>query len=82
MKTTGIVRRVDELGRVVIPIEIRRVLNIHEKDALEIRMENDQVILQKYEPVGACAFCSSSENLIVYREKNICAACLKEIKGQ
>lgn len=55
MKSTGIVRKVDELGRVVIPIELRRTLDIEEKDALEIFVENDQIILKKYSPNMACA---------------------------
>lgn len=55
MKSTGIVRKVDELGRVVIPMELRRVLDIEEKDPLEIFLEDDKIILQKYQPKMACA---------------------------
>ena len=58
MKSTGIIRKVDDLGRIVLPIELRRVLDIAERDELEIFMENDRIILQKYEP--ACIFCGSS----------------------
>ncbi|MFA1712076.1 AbrB/MazE/SpoVT family DNA-binding domain-containing protein [Peribacillus simplex] len=54
MKSTGIVRKVDELGRVVIPIELRRTLGINEKDALEIYVEQDRIILQKYKPNMTC----------------------------
>lgn len=54
MKSTGIVRKVDELGRVVIPIELRRMLDIHEKDPMEIYVNNDQIILKKYHPTMAC----------------------------
>ena len=55
MKSTGIVRKVDELGRIVLPIEMRRTLDIAEKDALEIYVEGDSIILRKYQP--ACIFC-------------------------
>jgi len=54
MKSTGIIRKVDELGRIVLPIELRRMLDIAERDELEIYMENDRIILQKYEPT--CVF--------------------------
>ena len=67
MKSTGIVRKVDELGRVVLPIEIRRTHDIAERDEIEIFMENDRIILQKYQP--SCIFCTSSESLVVYQRK-------------
>jgi AbrB family transcriptional regulator, transcriptional pleiotropic regulator of transition state genes len=54
MKSTGIVRKVDELGRVVIPIELRRTLGIAEKDALEIYVDDDRIILKKYKPNMTC----------------------------
>jgi transcriptional pleiotropic regulator of transition state genes len=73
MKSTGIVRRVDELGRVVLPIELRRTLDIEEKDGLEIFVENDRIILRKYQP--ACVFCGSAENITNYKGKNICFDC-------
>lgn len=74
MKTTGIIRKVDELGRVVLPIELRRTMDIAVKDELEIYMDNDRIILQKFEP--ACIFCASSRNLVNYRGKNICQDCI------
>jgi len=77
MKSTGIVRKVDELGRVVIPIELRRTLNIGEKDALEIFVEGDTIILQKYEP--ACIFCGEAKNVKMINGKRICPECIKEI---
>lgn len=77
MKSTGIVRKVDELGRVVIPIELRRTLGINEKDGLEIFVENDRVILRKYEP--ACVFCGGADNVTHFRGKNICEECLKSM---
>lgn len=78
MKSTGIVRRVDELGRVVLPIELRRTLDIEEKDALEIYTEGDRVIMKKYEP--ACVFCSGIRGVVSFKGKTVCAACMKELK--
>ena len=78
MKSTGVVRRVDELGRIVIPIELRRTLDIAEKDALEIYVDGEQIILKKYEP--ACIFCGDARDVLNYRGKNICTKCLEQIK--
>lgn len=78
MKSTGIVRRVDELGRIVIPIELRRTLNIEEKDALEIYVDGEQIILKKYEP--SCIFCGNARDVVNYKGKNICKSCLGDIK--
>ena len=80
MKSTGIVRKVDELGRVVIPIELRRTLDIAEKDALEIYVDADKIILKKYE--SACVFCGSADNVINYKNKNVCQACLAEMASK
>ena len=79
MKSTGVVRRVDELGRIVIPIELRRTLDIAEKDALEIYVDGEQIILKKYEP--ACIFCGDARAVINYKRKNICKKCLEEIRN-
>lgn len=78
MKSTGIVRKVDELGRIVLPIELRRNLDIGEKDSLEIYMDGASIVLKKYEP--SCVFCSDAKNVIHYKGKNVCANCLKELK--
>lgn len=78
MKSTGIVRKVDELGRVVLPIELRRNLNIEEKDSLEIYVDGNSVILKKYEP--DCIFCGNAKDVTNFRGKNICSACLKEMR--
>lgn len=78
MKSTGIVRKVDELGRVVIPIELRRTFDIEEKDALEIYVDGEHIILKKYEP--ACIFCSNAKDVKQYKGKNICASCMDEMK--
>lgn len=73
MKSTGIVRKVDELGRVVLPIELRRTLGIDEKDALEIYVDQEKIILKKYEP--ACVFCNNATDVQVFRGKNVCREC-------
>ena len=78
MKSTGIVRKVDELGRIVLPIELRRTLDIAEKDSLEIYVDEDSIVLRKYEP--ACIFCGNAKNIVDYKGKNICSACVKELK--
>ena len=80
MKSVGIVRKVDELGRVVIPIELRRTLGIEEKDALEIYVDGEHIILKKYEP--ACIFCDDARDVIMYKGKNICKKCLEELKHE
>ncbi|WP_456064305.1 AbrB/MazE/SpoVT family DNA-binding domain-containing protein [Carboxydothermus ferrireducens] len=80
MKSTGIVRKVDELGRVVIPIELRRTLGIEEKDALEIYVDNEKIILKKYEP--ACIFCGNAANVHHYKGKLICTDCLKALSEE
>jgi len=78
MKSTGVVRKVDELGRIVLPIELRRTLDIAEKDAMEIYTEGEQIILKKYEPV--CIFCGEGKDVTNYKGKNICKGCLNEIR--
>ncbi|WP_274648395.1 AbrB/MazE/SpoVT family DNA-binding domain-containing protein [Paenibacillus humicola] len=77
MKSTGIVRKVDELGRVVIPIELRRTLGIGEKDALEIYVDGERIMLKKYEP--ACIFCGNAENVTYFKGKIVCNVCLSEM---
>lgn len=78
MKSTGIVRKVDELGRIVIPIELRRTLDINIKDSLEIFVDGNYVVLKKYEP--ACIFCGNAKDVINYKGKNICPDCMTEIQ--
>lgn len=77
MKSTGVVRRVDELGRIVIPIELRRNLDIGEKDALEIYVDGNHIILKKYEP--ACVFCGHAKEVHNFKDKNVCKSCLSEL---
>ena len=78
MKATGIVRKVDELGRIVLPAELRRTLSIAEKDPLEIYVDGGSIILQKHEE--RCVFCSGSEDLRTVLGKNICGSCLSRLK--
>jgi AbrB family transcriptional regulator, transcriptional pleiotropic regulator of transition state genes len=80
MKSTGIVRKVDELGRIVLPIELRRTLDIEVKDALEIYVDGAQIILKKYEP--ACIFCGNAKDIVNYKGKNICRECLAEMASK
>lgn len=78
MKSTGIVRRVDELGRIVLPIELRRMLDIVEKDALEIYVDDDGIVLKKYAP--ACIFCGSADEIVNFKGKKLCSECLAELQ--
>ena len=77
MKSTGIVRKVDELGRIVLPIELRRTMNIEVKDALEIYVDGDQIVLKKYEP--SCIFCGNATDIVHFKGKNVCSACAHEL---
>jgi len=77
MKSTGIVRKVDELGRIVLPIELRRTLDIEEKDSLEIYVDGSSVILRKYQP--SCVFCNNSEDVVQFKGRMICKSCLKAL---
>lgn len=78
MKATGIVRKVDELGRIVIPMELRKVFNLEEKDPIEIFIEDERIILKKYMP--ACMFCGEANGVVSYKGKNICGGCIDKIK--
>lgn len=80
MKSTGIVRKVDELGRFVLPAELRQQLGIEEKSALEIFTDNERIILQKYQP--SCIFCRNADNVVYFGDKRICADCVERIKAQ
>ncbi len=78
MKATGIVRKVDELGRIVIPIELRRNLNISIHDPIEIFVDDDYIMLKKYEP--ACIFCGNAKDIHLIHGKNVCGNCINELK--
>ena len=78
MKSTGIVRKVDELGRIVLPMELRKMLDLNVKDPVEIFVDDERIILQKYYP--ACIFCGDADHVIYYNGKRICAKCLNNLK--
>ena len=78
MKSTGIVRKVDELGRIVLPIELRRTLDIAEKDCLEIYMDGAAIVLKKYQP--SCIFCDEAKDITLVRGKNVCAKCIQALQ--
>ena len=78
MKSTGIVRKLDELGRVVLPIELRRTMDLSIHDTVEIYVEDDKIILRKYHP--ACVFCGDARDVVPFKGKLVCANCLKELQ--
>lgn len=80
MKSTGVVRKVDELGRIVLPIEIRKTLDIQQKDAIEIFVEEDKIILQKYQP--ACIFCNNVNGIVYFKDKRVCIACVEKMRKE
>ncbi len=80
MKSTGVVRKVDELGRIVLPIEIRKTLDIKQKDAIEIFTDGDHIVLRKYEP--ACIFCNNTDDIVYFNGKRVCTACINSLKNQ
>lgn len=79
MKATGIVRPTDRVGRIVLPVELRKNLKINVGDSLEIFTEEDKILLRKYEPM--CIFCEEARNLRAYEGKNICLNCIEKIKN-
>ena len=78
MKSTGFVKRIDELGRILIPKELRASLEIGPKDALEMFVDVDRIVLQKYQP--ACIFCNNADDIIYFEGRRICASCLSKLK--
>ena len=80
MKATGIVRKIDELGRVVLPIELRRTMNLEVRDPVEIFMEGDSIVLRKYE--AACLFCGGRRQMTVFKGKQICADCMRQLREE
>lgn len=79
MKSTGMVRKIDELGRIVLPAEIRQSMDIETRDSLEIYTDGERIVLQKYHP--GCIFCSNADGLVYFGQKRICADCLEKIKS-
>lgn len=80
MKSTGIVRKIDNLGRVVLPIELRRVFDIDREDPVEIFVDDNYIMLKKYQP--ACIFCADAKDVVDYRGKKVCVSCLEEMKNK
>lgn len=78
MNDTGIVRRVDDLGRIVIPMELRRTLGIHVKDPISISVDGEKIILEKFRE--SCVICASEEDVRTVKDRPVCAACIAEIK--
>lgn len=78
MKSTGMVRRIDDLGRIVLPIQIRNTIGIQNRDPLEIFVEGDRIVLKKYHP--SCIFCDQTEGLTLFQDKRICKDCLSALK--
>lgn len=80
MKSTGVVRKIDELGRIVLPMSLRTTFDIKEKDALEIFTEGGKIILQKYQP--SCVFCNSADDVTSFAGKRVCKSCIEKIKTE
>jgi len=79
MKSFGIVRKIDNLGRIVLPVELRRTLDIELRDPIEIYLEGEYIMLKKYSP--ACILCGESSDLIDYKRKKVCKKCVSDIKA-
>jgi transcriptional pleiotropic regulator of transition state genes len=80
MKATGIVRRIDDLGRLVLPIELRRVMGIKVKDYVEIYVDDDSIILKKYAP--ACLFCGNANDVEIHMGRKICKECIEAMSNK
>ena len=78
MKSLGMVRNIDELGRITLPIEIRRMLDLNKGDGVEMFSDKVRIILQKYAP--SCIFCGEADDIVTYKDKKICKACLEEMR--
>ena len=78
MKVTGIVRRIDELGRIVLPSELRKTMDLNFGDPVEVFVDSNKIILKKYQP--SCIFCGSTENTRMYKEKLVCEDCINQLK--
>lgn len=78
MKSTGVIRKVDELGRIVLPVELRRSFDLEIKDSIEIYTDDDKIILKKFH--HDCIFCGKEDNLVNFKGKTICPECIKNLK--
>lgn len=79
MKSTGIVRSIDELGRIVLPMELRKTMDINSKDKLEIYVDGDSIVLKKHQ--FACSFCGSREDVVNFKDHCICKNCIADLKS-
>ena len=79
MKSTGVVRKIDELGRIVLPSELRKVFGIHEGDELEISVDGERVVLQKRHDV--CVFCSAESPTVEFKGRRVCSDCVHKLGG-
>lgn len=77
MKPTGIVRKLDSLGRIVLPVELRRTLEIEDNDPIEIFSEGNTIILKKYQP--ACIFCGNAKDVFTYKSRSVCPDCIRDM---
>ena len=77
MKSTGIVRKIDELGRIVLPMELRKKMDISNRDPVEIFTEDDKIILKKYQP--SCVFCGDADDVTYFKGKLVCKNCIKDL---
>lgn len=80
MKSIGIVRKLDNLGRIVLPIELRKTLHYADNEALEIFTEGDSIVLRKYET--SCIFCGSSKNITSFKNKCVCQKCIEKLSNE
>ncbi|HOD93400.1 MAG TPA: AbrB/MazE/SpoVT family DNA-binding domain-containing protein [Clostridia bacterium] len=79
MKSAGVVRKIDELGRIVVPIELRKSLNIGKREAVEISLDNDCIMIKKFEP--GCCFCGSTEDIQNFNGNKVCSECVEELSS-
>jgi len=79
LKPAGVVRKVDQLGRIVLPKSLRKRYQMNEGDPVEILVQGDQIILERYRP--RCVFCSSMEGITEYKNRYLCARCITEMKA-
>ncbi len=80
MKALGIIRPVDELGRIVLPVETRKMMDLNPKDGVEVFIEDDKIILKKYRP--SCIFCGEADGVIDFKGKKICRGCIEALKSE
>ena len=80
MKSTGIVRRIDELGRVVLPVDMRRVLGLEIRDPVAVFVNEDAIIIRKHQP--SCIFCGSEKGIELFRNKPLCSECRRQLRDE